>query len=129
MGGDGRYLPTKPAHRGYVEKTMNKSLLASTLVLVAMTACTERYEVIESRHWVNSRTGATASIYGAVPWTRHADAGHWRVVSVGWTIRDLRTGTVGCGRPPFPTAAMARAWITQKNNRKENAHAQASHAV
>lgn len=108
---------------------MNKSLLASTLVLVAMRACTERYEVIESRHWVNSRTGATASIYGAVPWPQDADAGDWRVVSVGWTIRDLRTGTVGCGRPPFPTAVAARAWITEQNNRKEKVHAQAIHAV
>ena len=108
---------------------MNKGLLASALVLVAMAASTERYEVIESRHWVNSRTGATASIYGAVPWTHDAHAGDWRVVSVGWTIRDLRTGTAGCCRPPFPTAAAARAWIIEQNNRKEKAHAQAIHAV
>ncbi|MEY2153070.1 hypothetical protein AB7849_19350 [Rhodanobacter sp. 115] len=101
---------------------MEKVLMAGASAPVA---AAERYVVIESEHWLNSRTGATASIYGAVPWTRDADAGDWSVVPAGWTIRDLRTGTVGCGRRPFPTAEAARDWIVQQNNRMRGAHTQA----
>jgi hypothetical protein len=46
-------------------------------------------EVIESKRWKHKATGATASLYGAVPWSgapgdRKED---WQLENVGWTIR------------------------------------------
>lgn len=66
-----------------------------------------RYEAIESKVWKNARTGATASIYGAVPYDTNAEAEGWAIVPVGFTIRDNVRGTVGIGRKPFDTMAEA----------------------
>lgn len=59
-------------------------------------------EVIPSIRWYNKRTKQTASIYGAVPWTRPADADQWEKQTTGWTWR-LDNGTVGLGRAPAKT--------------------------
>lgn len=63
--------------------------------------------VIPARHWRHSKTGATASVYGA-----HPGAGDpcWTIETVGYTIR-WADGTVGCGRPPFATEAEAEAHL------------------
>lgn len=63
-------------------------------------------EVIESKRWINSRTGQTASIYGAVPYTSAADQLDWAVEAVGFTWR-CQDGTVGLGRRPVSTYAEA----------------------
>jgi hypothetical protein len=76
-----------------------------------------RYEVIESRRWVNEKTGKTASIYGAVPWTRAAEKREWSIETVGWTILDNRTGTVGIGRHPFKTKKEAQDWADEWNEK------------
>ena len=54
----------------------------------------ERYELIEQKHWKHTN-GATASIYGACPWTNDWDKPNWDVVSAGFTIRDNKTSEVG----------------------------------
>ena len=71
----------------------------------------QRYEVIESRHWKNIVTDASASIYGAVPWTTATDEGNWQVVTSGFTIQNTRTGTVGIGKVPWKTRAEAEQWV------------------
>jgi len=57
--------------------------------------------VIESKRWEHT-TGATASIYGAVPWTDGNDAPNWKVVTVGWTW-EHDDGRIGLGRVPAKT--------------------------
>lgn len=77
----------------------------------------ERYEVIESKRWVNKTTGQTASVFGAVPWTRQSEKSQWSMESVGWTVRDNRNGTVGIGRKPWKSRAQAQAWADEENAR------------
>lgn len=81
-----------------------------------------RGEVIPSRRWKNKRTGATASPYGAVPWTgapgdRKED---WELENVGWTIQ-WADGTTGIGRVPFPTREEAEDWLERDRARREAA--------
>lgn len=82
-----------------------------------------RFEVIESRHWLNSKTGRTASIYGSSPYTSEAERPDWAIVSAGWTIRDNDSGTVGCGRLPWATKEEAQAvayrWNREAAERRE----------
>jgi len=61
-----------------------------------------RYEIIESKRWVHVN-GATASIYGACPYMSDSDKPNWSIETVGYTIRDNKTNTVGIGRKPFKT--------------------------
>lgn len=73
-------------------------------------------EVIPSKRWENKTTGATASIYGAVPWTgapgdREED---WELKTVGWTIR-WSDGTTGIGRQPFESQREAQDWLDNYN--------------
>ena len=75
------------------------------------------YEVVESKRWKNHVTGETASIYGAVPWTRSADEGAWSMETVGWTVRNTRTNTVGVGRVPWGTRTEAQQWADTENAR------------
>lgn len=65
-------------------------------------------KVIPSRRWRNSVTGATASIYGAVPYVSDADKANWEVITVGYSIQN-DDGTVGQGRQPYATEAEAQA--------------------
>ena len=57
--------------------------------------------IIESKHWVNTVTGQTASPYGAVPYTDQ-DKVQWELVTRGFTFK-YPDGTIGCGRQPFKT--------------------------
>ena len=71
-------------------------------------------EVIPSKRWKHKQTGATASLYGAVPWTgapgdRKED---WHLEEVGWTI-SWPDGTIGIGRPPFKSKAEAEKWVEE----------------
>jgi hypothetical protein len=75
-----------------------------------------RYEIIDSRHWKHA-SGATASLYGAVPWSNEADRVNWRIVIVGYTVRDNVRGTVGIGRKPFETYNEAETWVYEQNKR------------
>ena len=54
-----------------------------------------RYKIIESKVWKHKITGASASIYGACPWTSQTDKPHWEMVHRGWTVRDRRFDSVG----------------------------------
>lgn len=74
------------------------------------------YEVIESRRW-QGPGGREASIYGAVPYTNPAEKSQWKVVTVGYTVRNQRTGSVGIGRPPWKTRSEAQAWADKENQR------------
>lgn len=62
------------------------------------------YEVIEAFIW-KAGDGASASIYGAVPWRTEDERVQrgWRKVNVGWTVRNPLTGQVGTGKPPQKT--------------------------
>ena len=54
----------------------------------------ERYKLIEQKVWKH-KNGARASIYGSCPWLNDNDKPNWRIVVVGFTIRDDKTGEVG----------------------------------
>lgn len=69
----------------------------------------QAYEVVQSVVWLNTRTGAKASIYGAVPWLRPQDKADWTTKQEGWTVRNPNTGQVGIGRPPCATFQEAEA--------------------
>ncbi len=79
-----------------------------------------KYEVVESRCWVNSSTGATASLYGSIPWTSEDDKANWSVVVKGYTIQNNQTGVIGGGRVPWKTREEAEAWIRQWDKPKGN---------
>jgi hypothetical protein len=53
--------------------------------------------------------GATASVYGAVPWVSDAEKPRWSLVLKGFTVRNPLTGQVGVGRPPEATEQLAQA--------------------
>lgn len=72
--------------------------------------------VVESRMWVNQRTGATASLFGAVPWMSESERADWTVVTRGWTW-ELANGTVGLGRVPAKTKAEAEEVMRRVNAR------------
>lgn len=65
-------------------------------------------KVIPSRRWQNSVTGATASVYGAVPYVSDADKADWAIVTVGYSIQN-DDGTIGQGRRPYASEAEAQA--------------------
>lgn len=69
-----------------------------------------KYEVIESKLWRNRRTGGSASMYGALPWTKEAEAKDWYIDTTGWTVRNPFTGEVGVGRVPWKTREEAQAF-------------------
>jgi len=69
-----------------------------------------RYEVIPSRVW-QGPNGRTVSPYGAAPWTSEAEKPLWKLVEVGFTVRDRVNGTVGIGRRPWATKGEADAWV------------------
>ena len=72
-------------------------------------------EVIEAKIWRNVRTGATASIYGAVPYHSDKDKADWQIESCGFTWRCTRDNTVGLGRKAVATREEAQA-IADKIN-------------
>lgn len=72
--------------------------------------------VIPSRQWRNARTGATASLYGACPWTCDAEKADWSLVTVGWTW-ELSNGTIGLGRVPAKTREEAEEIMARYNAR------------
>lgn len=73
-------------------------------------------EVIESRQWKNSKTGATASIYGSVPYISDADVSNWHVQTCGYTWR-LDNGTVGLCRVPAKSREEAAQVMREFNAR------------
>lgn len=73
-------------------------------------------KIIESKHWVNIKTGQTASIYGAVPYINDLDKPNWTIQTRGYTWR-LDNGTVGLGRTPVKTYEEALEVMQQFNNK------------
>lgn len=73
-------------------------------------------EVIESKRWKHIKTGQTASIYGAVPYTNESDKPNWTIETVGYTWK-LDNGTVGLGRVPANTMSEALAIMHKFNQR------------
>lgn len=69
-----------------------------------------KYEVLKSVCWVHVPSGNTASIYGAVPWTRDSEKKNWQHLDQGWTVRNPYNGTVGVGRIPWKTKEEAQAF-------------------
>lgn len=51
-------------------------------------------EIIPRKFWKNKVTGASASLYGAVPYLSEAEKEAWEVVENGYTTRNSN-GTVG----------------------------------
>jgi hypothetical protein len=68
------------------------------------------YEIIESKQW-QCTDGRTASIYGSCPYVSDADKANWSMKTVGYTLLNLRTGTVGIGRKPFATFEEAAQFV------------------
>jgi len=69
-------------------------------------------EVIPCRYWMNHVTGASASLFGAAPWSSEADRPEWSVVEDGFTWRvTSRSGSVriGLGRRPVETREEAES--------------------
>ena len=67
-------------------------------------------KVVPARVWSNILTGATASVRGAVPYLSDAQKDDWVIKTVGFSIQN-DDGTIGQGRPPYPTAEAAQAAI------------------
>lgn len=72
--------------------------------------------VIESKRWENIKTGQTASIYGAVPYTSELDKDNWKIEISGYTWK-LDNGTIGLGRTPVKTKEEALEIMENFNNR------------
>ena len=68
-----------------------------------------RYRVIESKVWKHTN-GKTASIYGSCPWYNENDRRHWKIITRGWTIKDVTTNEIGrvCKGPLTLTEAQDR---------------------
>lgn len=73
-------------------------------------------EIIPHRHWQNVRTGATASVFGAVPWTSARERDEWTLISAGYTWR-RSDGCVGLARKPAATRQEAEAVMARVNAR------------
>jgi hypothetical protein len=73
-------------------------------------------KIIESKHWVNKINGATASIYGSVPYTNDLDKENWHIITKGFTWL-LDNGTVGLGRQAAKTLTEAQDVMKQFNER------------
>jgi hypothetical protein len=67
--------------------------------------------------WRNKKTGAGASIYGAVPWTSSEDKANWEKINTGFTVYNEQRNTIGIGRAPWKTRGEAEAWIKNENTR------------
>ena len=67
-------------------------------------------KVIVYKQWRHKRTGATASVTGAAPFTNARDEAQWEMVEAGFTV-EWNDGTRGCGRPPFATEAQAELFL------------------
>lgn len=70
----------------------------------------QRYEIIESKRYRRD-DGRTFSIYGACPWNNAEERKRYVLETVGFTVRDRLSGTVGVGRVPWKTCAEAQSWI------------------
>lgn len=71
--------------------------------------------IVPYKVWKSSVTGATASIHGAVPWTRDADKSKWQVIVAGYTWqRD--DGRIGLGRVPAKTLEEAVEVMNRVNS-------------
>jgi len=77
-----------------------------------------RYEVVESQMWVGPNN-STASIYGAVPYMNEAEKALWSIKTVGWTIRDNKTNTIGIGRKPWKTKQEVEDYINNVLTKKK----------
>ena len=69
-----------------------------------------RYEIVPCRHWKNTKTGETASLYSAVPWIDHSTRQNWDIVTTGYGYHDRQTGTYHnfSGRPQPSEADAAK---------------------
>lgn len=74
------------------------------------------YEIIESKRWKHT-SGKTASIYGSCPYINDQDKNEWHIEKVGFTVRNLKTGTVGTARIPFKTYEEAVIFVKQMENK------------
>ena len=66
--------------------------------------------IIPSRVWVHQGNGATASVYGASPWTNEQDKHYWLILHRGYTWECIGTDgsiRIGLGRNPVATKAEA----------------------
>jgi len=71
-----------------------------------------KYEVIKAKQWRHVN-GATASIYGAVPWQSPAEKLNWTMEECGWTVLNPITGIVGVCRPPWATQEAAQKYADE----------------
>ena len=73
-------------------------------------------KIIPYRQWFNTETGATASVYGALPyWGGEENKGAWVVRENGFTFEN-DNGTVGVGRPPMKSRELAERFMEDFNN-------------
>ena len=70
--------------------------------------------VIPAKVWKHT-SGATASVYGAIPWTRESERFEWAMGTDGFTVLHS-DGTTGIGRRPFETREEAQAWCDKNPN-------------
>lgn len=75
-------------------------------------------KVIRSKRLRHTASGATVSIFGAVPWMSESEADEWEVITGRWTWqRD--DGCFGLCRPPAKTEAEAIEVMEAFNARGE----------
>lgn len=76
----------------------------------------KRYEAVPHRLYRNLTNGATASIYGAVPWQTDGEAKNWRVVENGWTVHDRVNNTTGVYACPSGSSKEHAETVADKLN-------------
>lgn len=65
-------------------------------------------------------SGKTASFWGAAPWVNEVEKADWSVVTEGFTVYNVESGTFGMGRPPFKTREEADQYVAEYNVNRIN---------
>lgn len=73
---------------------------------------TKRFEIIPRQFWKNTKTGATASLYGSHPAVNAEDEANWQVVTDGVVYKDNKSGTIH-GNPGMRTEEAINAFLTK----------------
>ncbi len=73
------------------------------------------WQITESKRWVHSPSGRTASVYGAVPYYTEEEKYHWNIETTGYSFYNVRENTIHNFGKTW-TKAAAEAHLVKLNN-------------
>lgn len=80
------------------------------------------YEAVPLKRWVNKKTGAQSSIFGAVPWMTAAEKDDWEIEQRGWGIKNIETGKIKTKPyPPYCYTKERAEWVAAEWNKQNKA--------